>query len=114
MSINYDAIYGLGYQIECPIDENNEDTYRYTLDGLMRDMFDFSKYVRSSSKYYLTETGDTFDTEETEWYIFLKEGFPKYPDVDLTDAVKKLTEYCQEMKFNIIGKFGLHGGLRIS
>lgn len=112
MGVDFDANFGLGYKIECPIYENKKETYRETLDGVIEDMYDFKKYVKKSSKYILCEVGDTYDNDETEWYIFMKHPFEH--SFDLTDEVTKMTEYCRNMGIKTIGRFGCYGGLLIS
>lgn len=111
MGVDFSAHFGLGYKIECPIDEENESTYRGTLDGIMDNMYDFSKYVRSSSKYLLLEVGSIYENE-MEWYIFIK--YPFDYGFDLTKEIEKLTDYCKNMEFKTVGNFGCYGGLYIS
>jgi hypothetical protein len=111
MGIDYRANFGLGYKIESPINESDENTHRHTPDGVIDNMFDFSRYVRSSSKYLLLETGCAYD-DNTDWYVFIKNPFDC--GLDLTKEVEELTEYCKNMGFKTVGQFDCHGGLRIS
>lgn len=111
MGVDFEANFGLGYKIERPIDEEDANTYRQTLDGIIEDMYDFSEYVKKSSKYVICEVGDTYDNE-SEWYIFIK--YPFEHGFDLTTDVKKLDEYCESMDIKTIGHFGCLGGLLIS
>lgn len=109
--MEYETNFGLGYEIERPVDGNDETTHRYTIDGYMRNMCDFSEYVRKSSHYFLKQGGSIYK-REIKWYIFIK--YPFDYGYDLTNEVKKLTEYCRNMRFKIIGRFGLYGGLYIN
>lgn len=111
MGVDYESIFGIGYEIDIPIEED-ESTYRLTPDGrLIEDMYDFSQYVRESSRYWLAETGNIYECEpEMKWYIFIKES---NFSPDLTEEKEKLDKYCQEMHIRTRGEFGLYGGMLI-
>ena len=113
MGIDYTAIFGIGYKITSPIDENDESTYRQYLDYVIENMYDFGKFIRKTSKYWIDKTGDDVsgDEEDHEWYIFLKEPFEN--DFNLMKQQEELLEYCNDMKIEIKSKFDLHGGLYI-
>ena len=71
MGVDYTAMFGIGFQIKPPIDENDKTTYRSTLDGEIDNMYDFGKYVCDSSKYRIEEVGDTYEPNPNiKFYIF--------------------------------------------
>ena len=110
MGVGYNANFGLGYKISCPIDENDENTYWHTIDGIISDMFDACEFVKKSSKYRICKIGDTYE-EKPDYYIFIK--YPFEHGFDVTNDVKKLDEYCKSMGIKTIGRFGCYGGLLI-
>jgi len=114
MGTDYTAVFGIGYEITPPIDENDESTHRRYLDYIVEDMYDFEKFVTKTSKYKICGTGDILNGNEEDFrcYIFLKEPFDH--GEDLTPLKKELVKYCKIMKIEVRSDFGLHGDLRIS
>lgn len=114
MGIEYKANFGLGFKISPPIDENDKETYRHTLDGLLEDMYDFAKYVKKSSHYVILTVGDIYEPNaKIEYFIFIKGCHLFEFGYDLTEAVKELEKYCKNTNIKTIGKFGLYGELFI-
>ena len=112
MGIDYTAPFGLGYKIKPRIDEDDENTYMHTPDGVLEDMFDFRRYVSKSSKYIICEIGNRYDDDDTEYYIFIKNPFDS--GYNLEKEIETLDEYCNEMGIDTLSKFDCYGGLCVS
>lgn len=100
MGVYYTSIFGIGYKIAEKVFEDDTCMDEY-LDDMCNDKF----------KYFQTGEGD-YTGESNEWYVVLKNPFEK--TLDLTDQKNELYNFLTDNGIEIIGDFGLKGGLYVS
>ena len=99
MGVDYKSRFGIGYKIAEQIFEDDTCMYEY-LEDLCEDKF----------KYFETGEGD-YTGESNEWYVVLINPFLE--SLDLTKRKEELFNFLSENNIEIIGDFGLVGGLHI-
>ena len=99
MGVDYEACFGIGYQIaekDFGDDDMVMDEY---LDSIGMDGF----------VYF--HTGNDLSGDGTEWYVVIED--PLQDSLDLTKKKETLTEFLCKNDIQTIGEFGLCGGLLI-
>jgi hypothetical protein len=99
MGVDYRSRFGIGYKISEKVFE--DDTYMdQYLDDLCKD------------KYTYFETGEgSYTGNSNEWYVVLKNPFEK--TLDLSEQKDTLYNFLTDNNIEIIGDFGLQGGLHV-
>lgn len=100
MGVDYEACFGIGYQIAEKDfeDDDDMDMHEY-LDSIVVDGFVFF------------HTGNDLFGDGTEWYVVIED--PLQDGLDLTDKKEALTEFLVKNDIQVIGEFGLYGGLLV-
>lgn len=101
MGVDYTAIFGMGYQVaEKVLDEDDDFYMDEFLESLCEDKFE----------YFDTGQG-SYTGECNQWYVVLKD--PLKETLDLTEQKNELLKFLNDNEIDIIGNFGLQGGLLI-
>lgn len=102
MGIDYDANYGIGYEVEAS-DEVSEDELE---DGLREYLWN-----KVSEGFESFEVGDAYYGESEGVFITIKDPFKN--GLDLTKSKEKLDAELERLKLKAISEFNEVGGLYI-
>jgi hypothetical protein len=103
MGVDYNANYGIGYQVKGS-DDIPEDQLEYGLAEYL--------YGKLGDEFEHFEVGEgNYTGEENDIYIVVKSAFKD--GLDLTAKKKALDEEIKRLKLEPVGKFGDVGGLYV-
>ncbi len=100
MGVDYDAEFGLGYEIKEPKWENKYDAIDEYFDTVLKD---------SNFQYF--HTGCDLTDEDPTYYIVSSETLSE--NTDLKAIKMDLDNLLKANKIKSVGKFGLVGGLHV-
>jgi hypothetical protein len=98
MGIDYEAVYGVGYEIEYQDLMEDEDSDEFG------ELFEDTGFEYRKSGNFFSES-----PEEMDHFIFLE-------DVDILDGTNlvfrknQLDKFLSDHGFRVVGEFGVHGG----
>lgn len=96
MSVDYDAVYGIGFEI----------------DGAEYDEDDLEELLSDSDDYKREVSGNFFTGNDLRSYVFINKDLTEIAE-NVKDEKKKLEGFLSEKGLVSIGEFGLHGGSRV-
>ena len=104
MSIDYDPVYGIGFEVMeseeiAEIEEMEDGLLEYLDCGIDSEVFE------------CFQPGNGFTGEQGPVYLVLRDAFKD--GLDLTNSKAILEAEAARLKVDIIGDFGLVGGLRV-
>lgn len=108
MGVDYDAKYGIGYEI-CPNHDNECDYEYFDIESYLDDIVNkYSDILKLT--YFQTGEGD-YTGDTNEYYLCVKNPFKD--GYDLTKIKNKLDKIIRDEGLETVGKFGLVGGLHV-
>lgn len=104
MSTNYDASFGIGYEVK----EINKDM----LEGYDDNLFEYLYSTTIALEVELFEIGSYFSGEMEGVFLVINHNFKN--GNDLTESKAKLEKEIKRLGLEAVGDFGLVGGILIS
>jgi hypothetical protein len=101
MSVDYDANYGIGYQVDA------EESLLEAFDGPLIEYID----SELGSDFISFEVGSYMTGDITGTYVAIKDPFSD--GLDLSSKKEKLDAELKRLNVQATGDFGQHGGLLI-
>ncbi|WP_227430428.1 hypothetical protein [Psychrobacter sp. I-STPA6b] len=93
MSIEYDAVFGIGFEL----DTNKHDEEE--LDSLLY----------GNEDYEYATSGNYYSGNDIKSYVFIRKDFAEIV-THLNDEKARLEQFLQSLGVETVGEFGLHGG----